>query len=297
MIVFHAIFGRRESAAPLISSRSVLQRLLMHRSARVGIFLAGLLSALTLIVPVILSDRSDQISLDQKLIAPSIKHPLGTDQYGRDQLARIADGGRRSLGAALLVLSSTLLLSLFVGVTVGMIGGIVDTLVMRVIDVWLALPSLVLALAVVGVLGVGFENLMLALLLSSWAYYARLARSYVQLSRERQDVIVARLSGISWARIITGHIAPGVVTQLAVVATLDLGGTIIGIAGLSFLGLGVQPPDAEWGAMLAESRLFFTTAPWLLLAPACAIFLAVMSANLIGNALRDAADFGHNNMT
>jgi ABC-type dipeptide/oligopeptide/nickel transport system permease subunit len=297
MTFFHAMFGRRESAAPLISSRSVLRRLLMHRSARVGIFLAGLLSVLTLIVPVIFSDRSDRISLDQKLVAPSIKHPLGTDQYGRDQLARIADGGRRSLGSALLVLSSTLLLSLFVGVTVGMIGGIVDTLVMRIIDVWLALPSLVLALAVVGVLGVGFENLMLALLLSSWAYYARLARSYVQLARERHDVIVARLSGISWARIITGHIAPGVVTQLAVVATLDLGGIIIGIAGLSFLGLGVQPPDAEWGAMLAESRLFFTTAPWLLLAPACAIFLAVMSANLIGNALRDAADFGHKNMT
>jgi ABC-type dipeptide/oligopeptide/nickel transport system permease subunit len=271
----------------------MLRRLLMRRSARVGILLAGLLSALTLIVPVIIYDRSDRISLGQKLFAPSIKHPLGTDQYGRDQLARIADGGRRSLGAALLVLSSTLLLSLCIGITVGMIGGIVDTVVMRVVDVWLALPPLVLALAVVGVLGVGFENLMLALILSSWAYYARLARSYVHLARQRQDVIVDRLAGVGWVRIITGHIVPGVVTQLAVVATLDLGGIIIGIAGLSFLGLGIQPPDAEWGAMLAESRLFFTTAPWLLLAPAAAIFIAVMSANLIGNALRDAADFGN----
>lgn len=291
---FRVLFGRRESAALQLSSRSGLRRLVAQRSARVGIIIAGLLGTLTLFVPLFSPDRPEQISLNAKLIAPSLEHPLGTDQYGRDQLARIADGGRRSLGAALLVLSSTLLLSLCVGITVGMIGGFVDAVAMRVVDVLLALPSLILALAVVGVLGVGFENLMLALILSSWAYYARLARSYVQLARERQDVIVNRLAGIGWARIITGHIVPGVVAQLGVVATLDLGGTIIGIAGLSFLGLGVQPPDAEWGAMLAESRLFFTTAPWLLLAPACAIFLAVMSANLIGNALRDAADFGNN---
>src|ERR1700754_389854 len=187
MNVFHVLFGRRESAAPLISSRGGLRRLLAQRSAQVVILLAGLLGVLTLFVPLFSPDRPEQINLNAKLIAPSIKHPLETDQYGRDQLARIADGGRRSLGAALLVLSSTLLLSLGVGITVGMIGGIVDTVAMRVVDIWLALPPLVLALAVVGVLGVGFENLMLALILSSWAYYARLARSYVQLARERQD--------------------------------------------------------------------------------------------------------------
>jgi ABC-type dipeptide/oligopeptide/nickel transport system permease subunit len=285
--------GRREKAARMLSSRGVLRRLAAQPSARVGIITAGLLCALMLITPLLSPYRPERIGLDEKLVAPSLKHPLGTDQYGRDQLARIADGGRRSLGAALLVLCGTLLLSLCIGITVGMIGGVVDAVAMRVVDVLLALPSLVLALAVVGVLGVGFENLMLAMILSSWAYYARLARSYVQLARERQDVIVARLAGIGWVRIITGHIAPGVAAQLAVVATLDLGGIIIGIAGLSFLGLGVQPPDAEWGAMLAESRLFFTTAPWLLIAPAVAIFLAVMSANLLGNALRDATDFGN----
>jgi ABC-type dipeptide/oligopeptide/nickel transport system permease subunit len=147
--------------------------------------------------------------------------------------------------------------------------------------------------AIVGVLGVGFQNLMLALILSSCAYYTRLARSYVRLAHERQDVIVARQAGIGWARIVTGHIAPGVIAQLIVIATLDLGGIIMGIAGLSFLGLGVQPPEAEWGAMLAESRLFFTTSPWLLFVPGVAILLAVISANLIGNALRDAADFGN----
>lgn len=154
----------------------------------------------------------------------------------------------------------------------------------------LAMPALVLALAVVGVLGAGYGNLLIALTASSWAYYARLARSYVRLAARRQDVIAARLAGIGWLRVTIGHIVPGVITQLAVVATLDLGGIIIAIAGLSFLGLGVQPPDAEWGAMLAGSRLYFTVAPWLLIAPATTIFLAVVAANLIGNALRDAAD-------
>lgn len=271
----------------------MLRRFMAQPSARVGLVIAGLLCALMIFTSLLSSHRPERISLIEKLAAPGFQHPLGTDQYGRDQLARIADGGRRSIGAALLVLCGTLLVSLCIGVMVGMVGGIIDTVAMRIVDVLLALPSLVLALAVVGVLGVGFENLMLAMVLSSWAYYARLARSYVQLARERQDVIVARLAGVGWVRIIAGHIVPGVVGQLAVIATLDLGGIIIGIAGLSFLGLGVQPPEAEWGAMLAESRLFFTTAPWLLVAPAAAIFLAVISANLIGNALRDATDFGH----
>lgn len=289
MGIFRATFGGRELAAP---PRDVTGRMLARRSARAGILLAGLLAALSLAGPAVLPDRPDRISLDEKLVAPSIEHPLGTDQYGRDQLARIADGGRRSLGAALLVLGGTLLLSLVAGVTVGMVGGFIDAAAMRIVDVLLALPPLVLALAVVGVLGVGFENLVLAMVLSSWAYYAKLARGYVQLARHRQDVIAARLAGIGWPRVVAGHVVPGVAAQLAVVATLDLGGVIIGISGLSFLGLGVQPPAAEWGAMLAESRLFFTTAPWLLLAPAAAIFLSVMSANLIGNALRDAADCG-----
>lgn len=291
MGIFHALFGGRELAAPSAPPRGVTRRMLARRSARAGILLAGLLAAMSLAGPAVLPDRPDRISLNEKLVAPSLRHPLGTDQYGRDQLARIADGGRRSLGAALLVLGGTLLLSLAAGITVGMIGGFIDAAAMRIVDVLLALPPLVLALAVVGVLGVGFENLVLAMILSSWAYYARLARGYAQLARRRQDVIAARLAGIVWPRVVAGHIMPGVAAQLAVVATLDLGGVIIGISGLSFVGLGVQPPDAEWGAMLAESRLFFTTAPWLLLAPAAAIFLSVVSANLIGNALRDAADF------
>jgi len=214
---------------------------------------------------------------------------LGADQFGRDQLARLLDGGRRSLGAALIVLVSVLAIGLVTGITAGMGGGIIDAVLMRIVDVLLALPSLVLALAIVGILGVGFQNLLLALISSWWAYYARLVRSYVLAARLRQDVLADRLAGLSWPRIVLGHILPGVLGQMLIVVTLDLGGIIMSIAGLSFLGLGVQPPRAEWGAMLSTSRLFFSTAPWLLIAPAGAIFVSVVASNLIGNALRDVS--------
>lgn len=259
-------------------------------SARVGIAIAAFLVILIVFAPLILPGNPNEQNVARKLSAPDFRHPLGTDQYGRDVLARIADGGKRSLGAAFATLTLVLFLSLVLGITVGIIGGAADAIMMRIVDIFLALPHLVLALAVVGVLGVGFQNLMLALVASLLAFYTRLARSYTRLALNRQDIIVARLAGIGRTRIIAGHIFPHVFAQMLILSTLDLGGIIVDIAGLSFLGLGVQPPDAEWGAMLNESRLFFTTSPWLLLAPAALIFLSVISANLIGNALRDDND-------
>lgn len=264
------------------------RKLLRRNSARFGIGISGFILLLIVVVPFVSSFPPNAQNAAEKLSPPSFVHLLGTDQYGRDQLSRLATGGQRSLGAAILVLTGTLILSLALGITAGMISGIADAAAMRVVDVMLALPSLVLALAVVGVLGVGFENLMIALIVSSLAFYTRLARSYVHLARKRPDIVVDRLAGIGWTRIIFGHIVPGVLAQMIVVVMLDLGGVIVGIAGLSFLGLGAQPPDAEWGVMLNESRLFFTTAPHLLVAPAAAIFLSVTGANLIGNALRDS---------
>ena len=242
------------------------------------------------VYPLISPFSPDEQISGAKLLSPNLTHPLGTDQFGRDVLTRIASGGLRSLGSAILVLSLILLVSIALGTFFGMIGGIFDAIAMRVIDVFLALPPIVLALGIIGVLGVGFENLLLAISVSSLAFYTRLARSYVRISRQRKDVIVARLCGIGWIKIVIGHIFPQVFAQMLIVATLDFGGIIILLASLSFLGLGVQPPNAEWGAMLAESRSFFTFAPWLLFAPALAIFLSVMSANLIGNSLRDVTE-------
>lgn len=279
---------RREQAPPLPITRGVWHRLRQRRSAQLGMSLVALLTLAITLGPLFLRFSPEQTNPAHKLQPPSQLHWLGTDQFGRDQLARLLDGGRRSLGAALLVLIGVLLISLVVGIVTGMIGGMVDTITQRLLDVLLAIPVLVLALAIVGVLGVGYRNLVLALLVSSWAYYARLARSCVRLAKTRLDVIADRMAGVTWARIVVGHIVPGVALQLVIVATLDMSFVIVGIAGLSFLGLGVQPPDAEWGAMLAESRLYFTVAPWLLLAPGIAIFLSVVAANLLGNALREA---------
>lgn len=265
--------------------------LFKNKSAIVGIALGAFLLLLVALVPIISPYNPNEQQPSRKLLAPNTENLLGTDQFGRDVLTRIAVGGRRSLGAALIVVSLTLVVSIFLGISIGLVGGIFDTVFSRIIDVLLAVPSLILALAIVGVLGVGFENLLIALVISFLAFYTRLVRSYALSAKQRPDIITARLAGIGWTRIILTHIAPDVFRQMLVVATLDLGGIIISIAGLSFLGLGAQPPDAEWGAMLGEARFYFSTAPHLLLAPAFAILLSIVFANLIGNSLRDTQDF------
>jgi ABC-type dipeptide/oligopeptide/nickel transport system permease subunit len=287
-----AVWGATHPHAAARPRRGLWPRLLRHREAQFGLLLATLLIGLALFGPLLAPYDPNVPNFRAKLEAPSQEHWLGTDQAGRDQLSRVLDGGRRTLGTALLVLSCIFVTGLLVGTIAGMSGGIVDILLMRLVDVLMALPSIVLAIAIVGVLGPGFQNLVLALVISWWAYYARLARSYVLNARQRPDVIAARLAGIDWGRIMVGHVLPGVAAQLLIVATLDLGAMIAAIAGLSFLGLGVQPPAAEWGAMLADSRLYFTLAPWLLLGPVVPIFLAVIAANLLGNALRDTIDPG-----
>lgn len=274
--------------------RTLWRQLLAHNASRIGLLIAFVVAFVVLAGPLLVTQDPNMPDYSAKLAAPSIAHPFGTDQAGRDQLARLVDGGARSLGAALLVLISVFVVGLFVGIVAGMAGGAIDIVVMRFVDVLMAFPGMVLAIAIVGTLGPGFQNLLLALIISWWAYYARLTRSLVLTARQRPDVIAARLAGIGWGPIVLGHIAPGAVTQLTVVATLDLGGMIAAISGLSFLGLGVQPPQAEWGAMLADARFYFTIAPWLLLGPATLIFASVVAANLIGNALRDSLDPGRN---
>ncbi|MCG8351351.1 MAG: ABC transporter permease subunit [Chloroflexales bacterium] len=285
-------FVRQHAARPTAPPRRLLAHLLRHREARIGLFFAALLIGLALFGPLLAPYDPNQPDFRAKLEAPSAEHWLGTDQSGRDQLSRVLDGAQRTLGTALLVLGSIFGIGLLVGTIAGMSGGIVDIVLMRLVDVLMALPSIVLAIAIVGVLGPGFQNLVLALIISWWAYYARLARSYVLNARQRPDIIAARLAGIGWSRIMVGHVLPGVTTQLLIVATLDLGAMITAIAGLSFLGLGVQPPEAEWGAMLSEARLYFTLTPWLLFGPLLPIFFAVLAANLLGNALRDTLDPG-----
>jgi len=272
--------------------RGLLARLWTHRGGRIGLILCLILAVLSALGPSILPHEPNWPDYASTLLGPSAEHWLGTDATGRDVLSRLLDAGHRSLGAAMLVLVSIYGIGLVVGVIAGVSGGVVDTVLMRLVDVLMTIPGMVLAFAIVGILGPGFHNLILALIIADWAYYARLARSYVLNAAGQPYITAARLAGVPFHRILIQHIIPPAAIQLAIVASLGLGGTIGAIAGFSFLGLGSQPPHAEWGAMLSESRFYFPIAPWLLLAPAGLILVSVVAVNLIGNALRDVLDSG-----
>lgn len=256
----------------------------------VGMAVAGLLTLVAAVGPLLYGADPDVPDFAVSLVGPSWDHPLGTDTFGRDQLARLMAGARQSLLAATGIVAAAFVIGVIIGTAAGLVGGLLDAVLARVIDVALAIPSLIFALAIVGALGPGFRNLVIALVIANWAGFARLARGLAVSARDRPDLVAARLAGVGWWRRTMTHVVPGTSSQLLAVATLDVGSTIVSLAGLSFLGLGTQPPSAEWGTMLSESRGVFTVAPWLLLAPVTAVFLAVAAAVLIGDALRDALD-------
>lgn len=273
----------------MTTSRRLLTRIWRHRSGRAGLILGAFLIAFALVGAVWTPHAPDVPNYATALKAPSLSHPFGTDATGRDMFSRVMNGAHRSIGSALLVLGAVFLIGLILGTLAGLAGGLTDMVLMRIADIAMTLPGLVLAFAVLGLLGPGFVNLLIALIIADWAWYARLARSLSMDARQKPHVLAARMAGVSLWRIVWGHVLPGVALQVGIVASLALGGMIGAISGFSFLGLGVQPPNAEWGALLAESRLYFALAPWLLIAPAGMIFLSVLSANLLSNALRDVA--------
>ncbi|GAA2361327.1 nickel ABC transporter permease subunit NikC [Nonomuraea africana] len=258
----------------------------MRASLIAGTAAAALLAVLAVAGPWALPDP-DVPDYAAKLLPPGAAHPLGTDQLGRDVLARLASGARVTLGAALAVTALGAAIGIVAGGVAGYARGVVDAAISRVVDVLLAVPSTLVALAVVGALGPGLANLVLAMSVAAWAPVARLTRSHVLTSAARPDVIAARMAGIGRGRIVLGHVLPGAFLRVLAVAALGLGETIIGLSGLSFLGLGAQPPTAEWGQMLAESRYDLASSPWLLAGPGVAILLAVTAAGLLSDALRE----------
>ncbi len=260
------------------------------RAAAAG---AVLLLAMVLAValgPLVYHQSPTLLDPAQRLQGPSQLHPLGTDQVGRDLLARLLYGGRLSLGSALPAVAGLVLIGLAAGAVAGYAGGVVDALITIVVDTVLALPGLVLSLAIAGTLGPSLRNTLLAVLLVGWAGHARLFRGAVLAAREWEYVVAARAAGAGNARIILRHILPNIIGPIVVVATLDLGHVILTISSLSFLGLGVQPPAPEWGVMLSDARTSMELAPQLVLLPAACILLVVLATNLLGDALRDALD-------
>lgn len=222
--------------------------------------------------------------------APSAAHWLGTDRYGRDMLSRVIVGSKTSIYSTLLLVAVTTALGTCVGVFCGWHGRWLDTVLMRVSDMFLAFPGLVFALAVAGVLGGGLQNAIIALAAISWPKYARIARSQTLSQKETAWLKAARLSGSGTWKIIFKHILPNILGPILVTAMLDIGTMMMELAGLSFLGLGAKPPTAEWGSMMSDTRSLLTTAPWVTLSPGLAIFVSVMIFNLLGDAVRDYAD-------
>ncbi len=225
-----------------------------------------------------------------RLAPPTLRHPLGTDEVGRDMLSRIVVGGRSSLGATFAALVLVLTLGVTLGSVAGFYGGWLDGLLMRVTDVLLAIPTLVLTLAIVGLFRPGLETVVLGLSAVWWIRYARLTRALVLTWRERPFVEAASALGGGDAHILRHHILPNVLSPVMVAATLDIGTLILAVAGLSFLGLGAQPPAPEWGTMINEGKNLLFTAPHVMLFPGLAVTLAVLGFNLLADSLQDAAE-------
>ena len=222
--------------------------------------------------------------------APSAAHVFGTDRYGRDMLSRVIAGSRASIFSTLLLVAVITVLGTVIGVFCGWYGKWIDTVLMRISDLFLAFPGLVFALAVAGVLGGGLQNAIIALAAISWPKYARIARSQTLSQKETTYLKAARLSGSGTRQIISRHILPNIIGPILVTSMLDIGTMMMELAGLSFLGLGAKPPAPEWGSMMSDTRSLITTAPWLTFAPGLAICVAVMIVNLLGDTIRDYMD-------
>jgi peptide/nickel transport system permease protein len=271
-------------------AQGALRRALRRTGARVGlgaVILFLLLTALaSLVAPY---DPFDQ-DLSSALSPPSAEHLFGADQYGRDMLSRVIFGTRTALLAIVMADGIALLLGGTLGLVAGFAGGRVDSLIMRIVDVLLAFPYLLLALIIVAALGPSLTNSVIAIGIIYTPQYARVMRGQVMAVQTADYIVAARSIGASRRRVMLRHILPNSFSPVLVLATLQAGGVVVETAGLSFLGLGAQPPSPDWGALLADGHGYFLTAWWIATFPGLAIFLVVIGFNLLGDALRDEFD-------
>ena len=228
--------------------------------------------------------------LNNALQAPSGSHLLGTDRYGRDLFTRIIVGAQTTIFSALALVAGITIIGTIVGIICGYVGGWIDSLLMRISDIFLAFPEMVFAIAIAGVLNGGIWSAAIAVGLIAWPRYARVARSQVLSMKNHQYMNAAKLTGTPWYKMIVKHIMPNIMGPIIVTAALDIGAMIMNLAGLSYLGLGVVPPTPEWGSMMSEGRSMLQTSPWIVLAPGLAIFITVVIFNLLGDTVRDILD-------
>ena len=262
-------------------------------SLTIGLTLVTIVILMAVLAPLIAPYDPNLQTIASRLLPPSAAHWFGTDGFGRDLLSRVIYGARPTLLLVSLILVLTMPVGLLVGITAGYAGGWTERVLMRITDIFLSLPNLVIALALVAMMGPGLMNGALALALTSWPPFARQARAETLALRRSDYLAAARMQGITGFRLMFGHILPLCLPTAVVRAALSLGGIILAAAGLGFLGMGVQPPTAEWGSMVAEGSKVIFDQWWVAAAPGAAILFASLAFNLTGDGLRDRLDTRH----
>jgi peptide/nickel transport system permease protein len=288
---FGDLFGRRRTRSN--EYRLVLRAFRRDKLAVLSLIILLLFALGALFAPYLTpypEQGRGEPNMAEKFTPPGPKHPLGTDYLGRDLLARILFGGRSSLSIGFLVVAIAVGIGVPLGAVAGYFGGWVDNIIMRTTDVFLAFPPLLLAIAVAAALGASFTNAMIAIALTWWPWYTRLVRAQAISIKERSFVEAARGMGLDSHTIILRHILPLLFTPVLVQATMDIGSAILTAAAMNFIGLGVQPPTADWGEMVASGRRYFENAPWFAAFAGLAISLVTLAFNLLGDGLRDVLD-------
>jgi peptide/nickel transport system permease protein len=270
--------------------RDFLRRLWHVRLAGVGLVIVGIVVLTALFAPLLAPDDPTQKNTRNLLKAPTRQHPLGTDELGRDTLSRVIYGARISLEVGIIAVGISLVIGVLLGLIAGYTGGATDSIIMRIMDGLLAFPALVLALAITAMLGPSLNNVMLAIGITGIPSFARLVRGQVLTTKQLEYVQAAQSVGASDWRLMLRHILPNILAPIIVQASISVAAAILAEAGLSFLGLGIQPPTASWGSMLNVAKGYLSRTAWLAIAPGTAIFITVLGFNFLGDAIRDVLD-------
>lgn len=270
--------------------RLAMKRLAKNKSAMFCLAVVLFLSVLAIFAPYIIPYDYDAISVSEAFQTPNAQHWLGTDDLGRDIFSRLIYGGRYSLRIGIMTVAVSMVFGVIIGAIAGYFGGMVDNLIMRGLDIVSALPGMLLSIVVAAVLGNGFNNTVLALAVGSIPGYARMIRAQILSIRQKEYLEAAEAINCGTFRTITKHILPNTISPLIVSATMQCANTLLSAAALSYIGLGVQPPEPEWGAMLSAGRAYIRTYPHMLIFPGLLIMVVVVCLNVFGDALRDALD-------
>lgn len=256
----------------------------------IGAVLTIFLFVIAVLAPYITPYDPTKMEISQKFIKPCAEHLLGTDHLGRDIFSRIILGSRISLATSVTAVFISAFIGTFLGVISGYLGGVIDTIIMRIVDVMLAFPAIVFALALSAVLGKGQTNLLIAICFVQWTRYARVARGEAIMLKNSEYIQAARAIGNTTKGIIKDYVFPKIISQIIILASLDIGTIILYCSSLSFLGLGAQPPSPDWGVMISEGKEYMQYAPWIAVAPGVAIAFSALAFNMLGDGLRDMLD-------